>query len=109
MDTTETCFEERVDIGFDQEAVSEAQIVVLAVSGMKCSNCANRVHNGLVRTPGVLWSAVDLETARVFVAFVGDLTALSDLTTAVITAGFISNHTYSARVLEVVEALTPAG
>ena len=41
------------------------QIVYVAVAGMGCPNCANRVRNGLLGTEGVVDLDVDLPAALV--------------------------------------------
>ncbi len=104
MEKVDGCHEERREIGFDQDALGEAQIFVLAVTGMGCINCANRVFNGLIATPGVLWAEVDQHTGRAFVSYMGNETGINELTSAVKKAGTDNNHQYSARLLEVVEA-----
>jgi len=60
----------------------------LAIKGMSCASCANRVEKGLLKVPGVATAEVNLalETAQV----TGEAAALSaeQLVAAVVTAGY---------------------
>lgn len=77
----------------------EAMIVLLAVDGMGCPNCATRVQNCLVNLEGVLEAHVyhDLELAEVI--FDPGSTDLSNFVRAVSSAGNDDHHDYQARVI----------
>ena len=68
--------------------------VSLAVSGMGCSNCAMRVHNGLLALKGVVQVNVSHFTATAEVVFNPSLLTVFDLADAVANAGNDGQHRY---------------
>lgn len=57
----------------------------LAVSGMHCGACADKVHTALMAVPGVKGAKVDLAANKVEVAFDAGKTSLDKLVAAVAT------------------------
>lgn len=96
------CHVDRIETELEPGALGradKAMKVIMSVSGMGCINCANRVRNGLVQTPGVLWAEVNLQSRRAYVAFDAAAVEVEDLVAAVATAGRTSNHHYDAVLL----------
>jgi copper chaperone CopZ len=65
----------------------EHSMAILAVQGMGCPNCANRVRNSLLQVYGVLSVDMALEVGKAQVAFNPLLAGPNDLTRAVVAAG----------------------
>jgi len=77
----------------------EHATAILAVQGMGCPNCANRVRNSLLQVYGVLTVAIALEVGKAQVAFNPLLAGPNDLTRAVAAAGGDGRHEYRAQVI----------
>jgi copper chaperone CopZ len=77
----------------------EHAAAILAVSGMGCPNCANRVRNSLLQVYGVLSVDIALEVGMARVAFNPVLAGPTDLTRAVAAAGGDGRHEYRAQVI----------
>ncbi len=69
---------------------------VLAVQGMGCPNCAQRVRNGVLQVYGVLSVEIDLESGRAAVVYNPGLATPADLRQAVAAAGRDGRHEYRA-------------
>lgn len=68
----------------------------LAVTGMGCPNCSNRVRNSLLGLEGVSAALVDHQRGVAIVDFNPTMTTLIDLARAVSAAGGDGRHEYSA-------------
>jgi len=68
----------------------------LAMAGMGCPNCANRVRNALLATRGVVDVEVDLAAALATVWYRPQDVGVVDLTNAVKAAGEGTHHRYLA-------------
>lgn len=73
-----------------------AHLQYLAVAGMGCPNCANRVRNALLQTTGVVDVEVDLPAGLASVWYREGEVELSDLVGAVGRAGLATHHRYLA-------------
>jgi Cu+-exporting ATPase len=60
----------------------------LAVTGMKCANCAHNIETALQRVPGVLEAVVNLASEKARVRYVTGTASWDDLVSAVEGAGF---------------------
>lgn len=96
---TEGCHVERVEPRHPRKAPDRTETALLGVAGMGCVNCANRVHNGLVRVPGVLHVKVELAIGVVRIEYDPDRTELATMLAAVGEAGRSSGHRYRAAPL----------
>lgn len=77
--------------------LDEARQYTLALAGLGCPNCANRVRNALLRTPGVLEVEIDLHGATGRVWCLPDSPATeADLVKAVVGASRGTHHRYLA-------------
>ncbi|QBS38247.1 copper-translocating P-type ATPase [Thermaerobacter sp. FW80] len=72
------------DLGYDVPLES----IQLAVTGMTCAACVNRVERALRRVPGVVDAAVNLATGTATVRLIPGAAAAGDLTAAVQAAGY---------------------
>ena len=79
-----------------EEERGAAQVRYLAVAGMGCPNCANRVRNGLMATSGVVDVQMDLPSALAKIWYDREATTLDDLVSAVGEAGRNTHHRYLA-------------
>ena len=77
----------------------EHATALLAVQGMGCPNCANRVRNSLLQVYGVVSVDIALEVGKAQVLFNPLLAGPNDLTRAVAAAGGDGRHEYRARVI----------
>lgn len=78
------------------ELKQKARIQYLALAGMGCPNCANRVRNALLGTQGVVDVEVDLPAGLATVWYRAGAVSLSDMVTAVAEAGQGTHHRYLA-------------
>lgn len=74
---------------------------ILAVAGMGCPNCANRVRNTLLMFPGVVDVEVDLTAGLATVWYEPESVRVSGLLDAVSVAGLGTMHRYLAVPLDV--------
>lgn len=81
------------------ESLSEAHRAFLAIWGMGCVNCANRVRNSLLGLDGVVSTQIDLERGLAYVDYLPTQTGLYDLILAVSSAGNDGQHSYRAVVI----------
>jgi copper chaperone CopZ len=82
-----------------KEAVSAKATADLNIYGMGCQNCANRVHNSLIRQEGVMDVNVNLETHSARVVYDANKSTIARLVSAVSAAGNDGHHQYSATVM----------
>ena len=78
--------------------LQDARHVTLAVSGMGCPNCANRVHNQLISLEGVYGVDVYLHMALAVVIFDKNKISPGQLIAAVTEAGNDGRHEYRAEI-----------
>jgi copper chaperone CopZ len=83
------------------EEQRNANLVMLNLRGVGCSNCAIRVRNRLILLTGVLDVYVDHLRRHARVVFNPDLVAVSELLDAVGRAGGDGIHEYRAEVEEI--------
>jgi copper chaperone CopZ len=76
------------------------QFIYLAISGLNCPNCANRVRNALLNTYGVTDAIIDHLDGLGEVTYNPDLVERSSLAAIVSKAGGDGIHNYSAIILE---------
>lgn len=95
----ENCHVDVLTKKLSQKEIQKRMTVGLAVWGMGCPNCANRVHNSLLSQFGVLDADVDHTTGLAAVEYNPDLISPSALLQAVANAGD-NNHRYIASLLE---------
>jgi copper chaperone CopZ len=79
-----------------EEVRARADMEYLAVAGMGCPNCANRVRNALLRIKGVLDAEVSLPARLVRVWYERGTVRASELVEAVARAGRGTHHQYLA-------------
>ena len=75
------------------------ELALLAVSGMGCSNCANRVRNSLLMLYGVVDAYVDHTAGIAQVSFNPNMETIDSLISAVTRAGGDGRHAYGARLI----------
>ena len=93
------CHVDEVSKPVDREALQNASVVWLAISGMGCINCARRVSNALLAKDGVMRADVELERNVAKVTFDPKKVKPEELPEAVAEAGKSSNHNYFALLL----------
>lgn len=77
-----------------------AEVGYLALAGLGCPNCANRVRNALLRATGVVDVEVDLTSALATVWYRPDEGRVWDFVNAVSVAGLGTHHRYLAVPVE---------
>jgi Cu+-exporting ATPase len=65
--------------------------ITLAIEGMTCASCVNRVERGLQRVPGVLSAEVNLATEQALVTRLAGSAPLADLLAATAQAGYTAH------------------
>ena len=95
----ENCHVEPIKKEASADEFENAETILLAVTGMGCINCANRVRNSLLSQNGVVDAYVDHITGMAGVAFNPELTSVEMLLSAVVSAGNDGRHKYGARLL----------
>ncbi len=93
------CHVDEISKPVDKEALQNASIVWLAITGMGCENCARRVSNGLLALDGVLRVDVELDRNVAKVVYDPIKVKPNDLPAVVAEAGRASNHNYFALLL----------
>jgi copper chaperone CopZ len=96
----ESCYVDPVQKVVSPAERSNTSFAVLAVWGMGCPNCANRVHNSLLALRGVVDVNVDHVTGIAVVNFNSDLTTPQFLIGAVARAGGDGKHEYGAPLIK---------
>ncbi|HKZ83966.1 MAG TPA: heavy-metal-associated domain-containing protein [Anaerolineae bacterium] len=79
---------------------SKTPWTLLAVYGMGCPNCANRVRNSLISLNGVMEAHVDHTMGIANVEFNPDRVTIPALINAVARAGGDGRHEYRAQLAE---------
>lgn len=95
----DTCSVEPVEKSVSPEDYVEAMMVMLAVDGMGCPNCATRIRNSLIRLDGVLEAHVYHNLQLAEVVFDPGSTDPTEFVRAVGSAEDDGQHTYQARVI----------
>ena len=85
----------------DERALRGARSARLAIAGIGCEHCANRVGNALLALDAVLQADIDADTGEAVVAFDPRRADVPDLIAAVAAGGNDGRHHYRARALEV--------
>jgi copper chaperone CopZ len=80
------------------EEKQSTTLIMLAVQGMGCTNCAARVQNSLLQINGVVAAIADHEYGLAQVIYNPDLTTQEALIDAVARAGGDGRHEYRAWV-----------
>lgn len=80
----------------EQERV---ELALLAVWGMSCINCANRVRNSVLTIYGVTAAYVDHTAGIVQISYNPNFVKIDSLITAIRGAGWDGQHAYGARLL----------
>lgn len=93
------CHVERIEKNISAEDRDAAQMVILAIWGLGCENCANRVRNSLLRLDGVVSADIGLAHGLALVDYVPSKTNLNDILLAVTAAGNDGHHHYRAEVV----------
>ncbi len=99
MEHGTNCHVEEVKKQVSEEALQNASVVWLAITGMGCENCSRRVSNGLLAMEGVLRVDVELERHVAKVVFDPHKVKPEDLPAAVAESGRASSHNYFALLL----------
>lgn len=94
-----TCHVEPIQKAISAEDRNAAQMVILAVWGLGCENCANRVRNSLLRLDGVVSADIGLAHGLALVDYVPSKTNPQDIIDAVVAAGDDGHHTYRAEII----------
>ncbi len=94
-----TCHVEPIQKEINVADQNAAQMVILAVWGLGCENCANRVRNSLLRLDGVVSADIGLAHGLALVDYVPSKTNLNDILLAVAAAGNDGHHHYRAEVM----------
>jgi copper chaperone CopZ len=100
MSLSNNCHVEPLNKSLDQETLSSAKAVYLAIWGMGCPTCATRVRNGLLSLPGVLAAEVNLEQGLAATAYDPESVTVNDLLQVVSAAGNDGRHEYKAELLQ---------
>jgi copper chaperone CopZ len=87
---------QKISTAEEQESI---ELALLAVSGMGCPNCANRVRNSLLSIYGVVDAYVDHSAGIAQVSFNPAIETIDDLISAVTRAGGDGQHEYQAKLL----------
>ncbi len=88
------------DKPLDRDALAIPMFAYLAIIGMDCSKCANRVRNALLSLDGVLLEEVQLEQRIAAVVFDPKGITPADLADAVDGAGNDGRHYYQAEFIK---------
>jgi copper chaperone CopZ len=97
MDTD--CHVEPIQKMSTTEEQNKVELALLAVSGMGCPNCANRVRNSLLSLYGVVDAYIDHSAGIAQVSFNPAIEAIDELISAVAGAGSDGRHAYGAKLL----------
>lgn len=95
----DNCHVERLEKTASAEERQKVDQALLAVWGMGCPNCANRVRNSLLSLNGVLDASVDHRAGMAQVSFNPTMVSPEALVSAVSRAGGDGRHEYGAQVL----------
>lgn len=95
----DTCHVEPIQKITTEDEQKTAELALLAVSGMGCPNCANRVRNSILALYGVVDTYVDYAAGIAQVSFNPNIATIDDLIIAVNSAGRDGRHAYGAKLL----------
>ncbi len=93
------CYVEPIQKVTTADEQKNVELALLAVSGMGCSNCANRVRNSLLTLYGVVEVYVDHTAGIAQVSFNPSMETIDSLISAVTRAGGDGRHAYGARLI----------
>lgn len=93
------CHVEPLEKAVTADEARKAKATILAVWGMGCVNCANRVRNRILQTEGVVSAHIDLERALAYVDYIPGRTDLFAVVAAVADAGNDGMHHYRAEII----------
>ena len=94
------CQVEPVQKTVTQEEMETTSLIMLAVRGMGCPNCATRVKNSLIQVNGVIDAEVYHTSGVAEVIYNPNLTTQAALLEAVARAGSDGRHEYRAWLYE---------
>lgn len=94
-----TCHVEPIQKKSSVEEQNAAEMIILAVWGLGCENCANRVRNSLLRLEGVVSADIGLAHGLALVDYLPSKTNLQDIVLAVAAAGNNGHHHYRAELI----------
>ena len=77
----------------------QIELALLAVWGMGCPNCANRVRNSVLALYGVTDASVDHAAGLAQVSYNPDLVKIDSLISAIRGAGRDGQHSYAAKLM----------
>jgi copper chaperone CopZ len=77
----------------------QIELALLAVRGMGCPNCANRVRNGVLALYGVTDASVDHAAGLAQVSYNPALVKIDSLISAIRGAGRDGYHSYEAKLM----------
>lgn len=95
----QTCYVEPVQKEVSAADQNAAQMVILAVWGLGCENCANRVRNSLLHLDGVVSADIGIAHGLVLVDYVPSKTSVDEILHAVTAAGHDGRHHYRAEII----------
>lgn len=78
----------------DAHELEGADKVDLAIAGMGCVNCGNRIRNALLSHPGVLEVAVDVTSALARVWYLPGEVRLQEILAVIRVVGEATHHRY---------------
>lgn len=96
---SQLCHVVRMEKTVDASHLALAHRALLAVSGMGCVNCANRVRNSLLGLDRVIATEIDLERGIAVVDYLPANEGMQDLINAVSAAGNDGRHSYQAVII----------
>jgi copper chaperone CopZ len=95
---TDACVEPIVPRA-EPEALVGASYIDLAVAGMGCPSCANRIRNALLAQPGIVEVEADVPAGLARVWYVPTRVGIPEMLAVVSTVGERTQHRYLAVVL----------
>lgn len=101
---------DRLQTSIAAEDLGASDVAVIAVNGLSCISCANRVHSSLLAPSGVVMAEVDLGHGTVSICYRRDRIDACALVQAVAAAGDARHHYSAAAIAPAAEPLTsPSG
>ena len=95
----DTCHVEPMQKFTTAAELQNVELALLAVSGMGCANCANRVRNSLLLLSGVVDAYIDHSAGLAQISFNPSIATIDELISAVTRAGGDGHHAYGAKLL----------
>lgn len=96
MTTLSDCHVTALPHSANSQDLRGSSTVRLGLSGLGCRNCANRVRNALIATPGVVDAEVTLSAAQADVWYRPEMIGPVGLTRVVFRSGAGTHHRYRA-------------